>query len=230
MEIEVKGPMVVLAANGGEYAFTENWWAAKVRAPVVDVDSVGVIAGRLSYDPIAQSLSGIYGVFYEGTAKVAFVDAQGQVLYEGAPHAVSPLAEFQFQETVAIPTGAAIAQVRVYDNNNGFIGTLESANVFQLTAVASKAPAVIADYYLLPNYPNPFNGGTVLTFYCPKSAQGSLKIYDLLGKEIATVQSGELSAGEHRYVWNPDHLASGVYIARLEVVGIRQIQKLVYVR
>jgi hypothetical protein len=44
------------------------------------------------------------------------------------------------------------------------------------------------------------------------------------------LQAGELSAGEHRYVWNPEHLASGMYIARLEVVGIRQIQKLIYVR
>jgi hypothetical protein len=227
MEIEVKGPMVELAASGGKYEFTENWWAAKVRAPVVDVDSVGAVDARLAYDPITQNLSAIYGVFYEGTAKVVFTDAQGKILYEGAPHTASPLAEFQFQETAAIPNGATMAQIRIYDNNNGFIGTLESANVSQLlTAVVVKAPAVIADYYLLPNYPNPFNGGTVLTFFCPKSAQGSLKIYDLLGKEIATLQAGELSAGEHRYVWNPEHLASGMYIARLEVVGIRQIQKL----
>ena len=231
MEIEVKGPMVELAASGGRYEFTENWWAAKVRAPVLDVDSVGAIAERLAYDPMAQNLSAIYGVFYEGTAKAVFTGAQGQILYEGAPHAVSPLAEFQFKETVAIPNGATTAQIRIFDNNNGLLGTLESANVSQLvTAVGVKASAVIADYYLLPNYPNPFNGGTVLTFFCPKSAYGSLKIYDLLGKEIATLQSGELSAGEHRYVWNPEHLASGVYIARLEVVGIRQIQKLIYIR
>ena len=127
--------------------------------------------------------------------------------------------------------GATTAQIRIYDSNNGFIGTLESANISQLlTTVAVKAPAVIADYYLLPNYPNPFNGGTVLTFFCPKSAHGSLKIYNLLGKEIATLQAGELSAGEHRYVWNPENIASGMYIARLEVEGIRQIQKLIYVR
>ena len=46
MEVEVKGPVVSLAA-GGNYTFTENWWAAKVRAPVLDVDSVGAIAKRL---------------------------------------------------------------------------------------------------------------------------------------------------------------------------------------
>ena len=80
MEVEVKSPVVKLAANGGNYTFTENWWAAKVRAPVLDVDSVGAIANRLSYNSTTHCLSAIYGVFYQGTAKVAFIDAQGQLL------------------------------------------------------------------------------------------------------------------------------------------------------
>ena len=230
MEIEVKGPMVELAANGGEYDFTENWWAAKVRDPIVDVDSVGAIAERLAYDPIAQTLSAVYGVFYSGTAKAVFTDAKGEILYEGVPHFVTPLSEFLFQENLAIPNGAATVQIRVYNNADELVGVLDTAAVSHLTAVAAKSPAAISSFYLLPNYPNPFNGGTVLTFFCPRSAQGSLRIYNLLGKEIATLQTGALSVGEHRYVWKPENMASGVYIARLEVVGVRQIQKLIYIR
>ena len=54
LEFEVKGPTVELAANGGRYTFTENWWAATVRAPVLDVDSVGAIAERMAYDSTSQ--------------------------------------------------------------------------------------------------------------------------------------------------------------------------------
>ena len=72
MEVEVKGPVVALAANGGNYTFIENWWAAKMRAPILDVDSVGAIAQRLSLNTSTHQLSAIYGVFYTGTAEISF--------------------------------------------------------------------------------------------------------------------------------------------------------------
>ena len=125
MEVEVKGPVVTLAANGGEYTFIENWWVAKVRAPVLDIDSVGAIAKRLSYNSITQSLTAIYGVFYQGTAKLAFIDAQGQLLSEGQPHTISPLAEFQLQDIVAIPDSAKAIEVRVYNAKDELIGILD---------------------------------------------------------------------------------------------------------
>jgi hypothetical protein len=129
MEVEVKGPVVSLAANGGRYTFTENWWAAKVRAPILDVDSVGAIANRLSYNSTTHCLSAIYGVFYQGTAKVAFIDAQGQLLKEGQPHTVSPLMEFQLQDTVSIPDSAKTIEIRIYNTKDELIGVLEKKKI-----------------------------------------------------------------------------------------------------
>jgi len=231
MEVEVKSPVVQIGANGGAYTFEENWWGAKVHGPVLDVDSVGAIGERLGYSPDSQLLTGRYGVFYEGMAKVAFLDDRGATLVEGSAHPITPLTEFHLQETLAIPTGARKTEVRVYDVAGSLAGILDTAAVDNLL---SSAPAVHEpagrDFNLSPNYPNPFNGGTVVTFFCPRSEPGTLKIYDLLGREVAVLESGELAAGEHRITWNPAHVATGVYLAALQIPGLRMVERLLYLR
>ncbi len=231
VEVEVKGPIVQLAATGGSYTFTENWWAARVRGPVLNVDSVGAVARKLTLDASTKQLSGIYGVFYHGTAKIVYVDGTGAILGEGIPQSISPLQEFQYQDSAAVPSGSIAAQLRVYNGNGFFVGVLDSVDASQL--VSSVAPSTATkpkDFYLSPNYPNPFNGGTVLTVSVSASAHGSLKIYDVLGRLVATLVEGNLTAGVHHFAWNPARAASGIYIARLEGPGIHQVQKLVYLR
>ncbi|MGD1044631.1 MAG: FlgD immunoglobulin-like domain containing protein [Bacteroidota bacterium] len=221
MEVEVKGPVVVLAANGGNYTFTENWWAAKVRAPVLDVDSVGAIAKRLSYNSTTQSVSAIYGVFYQGTAKVAFVDAQGQLLTEGPPHTVSPLSEFQLQETVTIPSGAKTAKVQIYNTKNELIGVLESTDVSGFsTAVEATTPVLATEYRLSQNFPNPFNPSTTIAYDLPVKSLVKVIIYNLQGREIKLFTFTAQFAGHHKIVWdgtdyqvNP--LSSGMYVYRI---------------
>ena len=221
MEVEVKGPVVALAAAGGNYTFTEDWWAAKVRAPVLDVDSVGAIANRLSYNSTTQSLSAIYGVFYQGTAKVVFVDAQGRLLTEGQSHIVSPLTEFQLQEIVGIPKGAKLAKVQVYNTKNELIGVLESLDVSGFpTAIEASTPDIASEYHLSQNYPNPFNPSTTIAYELPVKSLVNVMIYDLQGREIKLFSFTAQSAGHQKIVWdgtdyqgNP--LSSGFYVYRI---------------
>jgi hypothetical protein len=221
MEVEVKGPLVALAAAGGNYTFTENWWAAKVRAPVLDVDSVGAIAGRLSYNATIHSLSAIYGVFYQGTAKIVFIDSQGQLLTEGQSHTVSPLAEFQLQETVIIPKGAKSAKVQVYNTKNELMGILESVDVSGFpAAVEAMTPVVVTEYRLSQNFPNPFNPSTTIVYELPIKSSVKVIIYDLLGREIKLFSFAAQSAGHQKIVWDgTDHqgipMSSGIYVYRL---------------
>jgi len=221
MEVEVKGPVVALAAGGGNYTFTENWWAAKVRAPVLDVDSVGAIAGRLSYNATTQSLSAIYGVFYQGTVKIVFIDAQGQLLTEGQSHTVSPLAEFQLQETVAIPKGAKSAKVQIYNTKNELMGVLESMDVSGVpAAVEAMTPVIATEYRLSQNFPNPFNPSTTIAYELPIKSSVKLIIYDVLGREIKLFSFTAQSAGHQKIVWDGTDsqgipMSSGIYVYRL---------------
>ncbi len=77
------------------------------------------------------------------------------------------------------------------------------------------------DYKLEQNYPNPFNPSTEIKFSLPLNKQVSLKVYDMLGKEVATLVNNELyQKGVHQVTWNGTNnygqkVASGHYIARL---------------
>jgi hypothetical protein len=74
-------------------------------------------------------------------------------------------------------------------------------------------------FTLSQNYPNPFNPITTIEFDLPKSSEVTLKIYNILGEEVANLISGRLTAGNYSYEWDASRsagMASGVYMYRLE--------------
>ena len=77
--------------------------------------------------------------------------------------------------------------------------------------------AIPLKYNLQQNYPNPFNSSTTIQFALPKSAFVTLKVYNLLGEEVATLVAEQRAAGIHRFNWDARGLASGVYLYRMEV-------------
>ncbi len=88
---------------------------------------------------------------------------------------------------------------------------------------ADQAPA--RSFTLKQNYPNPFNPNTTIEFTLQKPGFVSLTVYDLYGKEVAQLAADKLSAGAHRYQWNAQGMASGVYYFRLESAGRVQTRK-----
>ena len=75
------------------------------------------------------------------------------------------------------------------------------------------------NYVLYQNYPNPFNPTTSIKFALKTDAMVNLKIYNILGQEVATLVNNEMTAGMKTINFNASNLASGVYIYRLEVLG-----------
>ncbi len=92
-----------------------------------------------------------------------------------------------------------------------------------------------ADFALLPNYPNPFNGGTTFRLVLPQATEVELNVYNLLGQRVAGILHGSLPAGPHEQSWdgrgdNGDRLASGVYFFRLQADDQSQIRSLAVLR
>lgn len=81
-------------------------------------------------------------------------------------------------------------------------------------------------YYLSPAYPNPFNPTTTIEFSLPQPSLVTLRIYNTLGEEVATLVSEKLPAGSHQRVWEAKGLASGVYLYRLQASEFVQVKKL----
>jgi hypothetical protein len=77
------------------------------------------------------------------------------------------------------------------------------------------------------NYPNPFNPATTLSFTLPQPSFVTLRVYDLLGREVETLVDGLQPPGEHRISWNANGLAGGVYFCTLTTGRTTLTQKLV---
>ena len=98
--------------------------------------------------------------------------------------------------------------------------------------VSTKTDVVreIDKMHLLQNYPNPFNPSTTISFSLPKRSFVSLKIYDVIGREIATIVSEELSAGTYSRQWTAESFTSGIYFYRLEAGSFIETKKLILLR
>jgi hypothetical protein len=81
-------------------------------------------------------------------------------------------------------------------------------------------------YLLQQNYPNPFNPSTTILFSIPTSEFVTLKVYDLLGREIATLVNENLSAGSYSYNFDAKNLTSGVYLYKLQAGKYSETKKM----
>ncbi len=105
-----------------------------------------------------------------------------------------------------------------------FDGRFEYSNVIEVDAGLPKT------FALEQNYPNPFNPTTVISYQLPVASQVSLKIFDVLGKEVATLVNQRQEAGAYNYMLNAANLSSGVYFYRLHAGNFVQTRKMMLVK
>ena len=95
----------------------------------------------------------------------------------------------------------------------------------QGTTGVGRQPAAPSAFTLSQNYPNPFNPSTRITFTLAAQSNVTLRVFNVLGQEIATLQSGAMTAGTHDAIWSGKDnagrsVASGVYFYRLNATSI----------
>ncbi len=84
------------------------------------------------------------------------------------------------------------------------------------TGIEETGEGIPTKYELSQNYPNPFNPTTVINFSIPESGEVTLKIYDMLGREVATLVNESKQAGSYRVTFDASKLSSGVYMYTLK--------------
>jgi hypothetical protein len=83
---------------------------------------------------------------------------------------------------------------------------------------------------LTSTYPNPASGSVSVTYTLPSTTQVRLRVYDVLGREVATLADGEQAAGAHQAAWDARRVATGVYVMRLETEQGVRTQKVTVAR
>ena len=136
---------------------------------------------------------------------------------------------------VAIQSNGKIVAAGYSEGTPPYLGSLGWA-----FAVARFMPSAVTgiqqinsmpkSFALFQNYPNPFNPTTVISYQLSAVSQVSLKVYDILGREVATLVNEKENAGSYSVNFNASRLASGVYFYRLTAGSYVSVKKLVVLK
>ncbi|HTX20127.1 MAG TPA: carboxypeptidase regulatory-like domain-containing protein [Bacteroidota bacterium] len=105
-----------------------------------------------------------------------------------------------------------------------------SASWGTVTEAISTAGEQPTTYALWQNYPNPFNPSTTIEFDLPRQSYVSLKVYNVLGQEVASLVDGDRPAGRYRQVWQASGAASGIYFYRLRTDLYSETRKMLLMK
>jgi hypothetical protein len=95
---------------------------------------------------------------------------------------------------------------------------------------ADDAVTAPAEFSLGQNYPNPFNPSTTIAFALPADGQVSLRVYNTLGEEVATLVNEVMPAGQHQAVWNAAGMPSGLYFYKIDNAGVMATKRMMLVK
>ncbi|MFC2103380.1 S41 family peptidase [Bacteroidota bacterium] len=98
------------------------------------------------------------------------------------------------------------------------------------TSVESGKSDQLSDYYLGNNYPNPFNPTTRISYSIPQSGFITLKVFDLLGNEVAVLVNEDKPAGEYQVEFEASELTSGIYFYWLKAENFMECKKMVFIK
>jgi parallel beta-helix repeat protein len=99
--------------------------------------------------------------------------------------------------------------------NMGFEGNTLEASLSTNTSVSVPIAELPTEFRLYAPYPNPFNPVTEIVYSVPQAGLVSLRVYDILGRQVAVLVNGFSTPGTYRTTFNGNHLSSGIYYARL---------------
>ena len=99
-----------------------------------------------------------------------------------------------------------------------------------LKVIFSDSEFLPSDYLLEQNYPNPFNPSTTIEYAIPKQSFVTLKIFDLLGREVATLVNEKKDAGNYYVVWDAKQLSTGIYFYTLQAGQFRQAKRMLLIK
>lgn len=232
--------------------------AFNTRKSITPLVLINVIDQRIAGDSIRSTVTvNIPATLPAGTYKLRVMATQKYIQYATPPGSNG---EMYFPHVfllglpdmvgTTLPTNAGTHQfVFKYKKESTWIDSLVSTIAFvQNDASAQKevlnvgegadnpvgienpSSEIPANFRLHQNYPNPFNPSTSIKFEIPVSSQVKLKVYNSLGKEVASLINENLTAGVYNLDFNAVNLASGVYIYKLETDNFMDVKKMMLLK
>jgi hypothetical protein len=138
---------------------------------------------------------------------------------EGHGNSNSPK-EYNFKDSEINSAGTYSYRLKQIDNDG----------VYEFSKTIEVNFNVPSNFGLSQNYPNPFNPSTTISFNLPESGKVTLKIYNIIGKEIKTLVEGYREAGIHTFNFNAEGYPSGMYLYSLSTNGFTETKKMLFMK
>ncbi len=123
-----------------------------------------------------------------------------------------------------------IVSLNSNDEEHLFLADYKTGREVAVTGITKDNNKVANDYSLNQNYPNPFNPTTVISYQIPNSEFVTLKIYNILGSEIATLVNNKQSAGTYKVNFDASNLTSGIYFYQIQAGEFTQVRKMLLLK
>jgi hypothetical protein len=129
-----------------------------------------------------------------------------------------------------ITVGADSALIVIQSNSGSSPDTIKVAGIAIPTTSVENISEIPTEYALSQNYPNPFNPSTNIAFSIPTKSFVLLKVFDLVGREVATLIHQEKPVGTYHVTFDAGKLPSGIYLYRLTAGDFTQVKKMLLVK
>lgn len=98
--------------------------------------------------------------------------------------------------------------------------------IIDRTVGVDEGKEIPTEFALYQNYPNPFNPTTLIKYDLPVGGLVTLKVFDVLGREVLTLVNEEKEAGKHTVLFNSQNLSNGVYFYSLKTAQFNSVKKM----
>jgi len=173
-------------------------------------------------DALQAGHSVVTGLFHHKYAVVDPFNDESDPLVITGSHNWSTAAEQDNDENTLIIHSGIIARQYVQEFSKRYKESGGTGVIVGVEEVKGKVPE---QFGLSQNYPNPFNPATSFQFQIPISGWVSIKVFDILGREVVTLLNEVRPAGVYKMTWNASTLPSGVYFYRLQAGNNSQVRK-----
>jgi WD40 repeat protein len=206
----------------GRYLAGGGWQdSARVYLSILDIESNQQIVVSETYSPYSA-----WGAFWRDDSVVAIpttlASGEHRTLIINLRQQ-KKIAEFEWESTTSM---AWVGSDTLVSNEQGSL-TLRKLNLLTSIVLEEKPSYSFALYQ---NYPNPFNPTTTIRFSLSRREHATLKIFDVLGREVATLVDGEMAAGEHSVPFTAEGIPGGVYIVQMSAGNVVKRVSIVLVK
>jgi len=160
-------------------------------------------------------------VLYDSTTSTTYVDVNEEIL-TGFPQANEGHIYYKITSV-----GSPVENPLIPPYESGYSNTVDIRSLMPPLEKKGVDLIINKECQLLQNYPNPFNPITIISYSLPVSGQVSLKVFDVLGREVALLVNEQKEAGIHKIEFDAKNLTSGIYFYSIQAGNYSETRKLI---